>query len=68
MPTEKGIETIEDIKAKYFPNFGKPKPRSGQDYRFSRKGQAEFKKAAKLQAIKHRELIDGSSNQRTSID
>lgn len=57
MPTEKGIETIEGIKAKYFPNFGKPKPRSGQDYRFSRKGQSEYKRAARLQAIKHKELI-----------
>ncbi|MEZ8102208.1 hypothetical protein [Vibrio bivalvicida] len=57
MPTEQGLKIINDIKAKWFPNGYRPHPKGGTDYRFSRKGQAEFKKAAKIQAIKHRETI-----------
>jgi len=48
MPTEKGLQCLSDIKNKYFPEFGQRKSTSGKDYRFSRKGQAEFKRAAKL--------------------
>ncbi|WP_394126955.1 hypothetical protein [Vibrio hepatarius] len=57
MSTEFGLQTIEKIKTQYFPNGYRQHASGGKDYRFSRRGQAEFKKAAKLQAIKHRELI-----------
>lgn len=57
MPTDKGLEIIESLKAKYFPSGYRPKPPSGKDYRFSRKGQMEYKRAARLQALKHREAI-----------
>lgn len=57
MPTEQGLKTLNDIKTKWFPNGYRAKSQGGKDYRFSRKGQAEFKKAAKIQAIKHREAI-----------
>ncbi len=55
--TEKGLAILEDIKAKHFPNGYQHHAQGGKDYRFSRKGQAEFKRAAKLQAIKHRQVI-----------
>ncbi|UTZ31730.1 hypothetical protein HB762_10160 [Vibrio campbellii] len=57
MPTEKGLQILESIKAEHFPLFGQRKAQGGKDYRFSRRGQAEFKRAAKLQAIKHREVL-----------
>ncbi len=57
MPTVKGLEILESLKAKHFPNGYRSQLQGGKDYRFSRKGQAEFKKAAKIQAIKHREVI-----------
>ncbi|MCG9608654.1 hypothetical protein L1D41_03035 [Vibrio harveyi] len=57
MPTEQGLKTLDEIKAKWFPKGYRTKPQGGKDYRFSRKGQAEFKKAAQLQAIKHRQTI-----------
>lgn len=45
-PTETGLKILDDIKAKYFPNGFSASHRQGaQDYRFSRKGQAEFKRA-----------------------
>ncbi|NOJ20034.1 hypothetical protein [Vibrio jasicida] len=56
-PTVKGLAILEGIKEKHFPEFGKTKSRGGKDYRFSRKGQAEYKRAARLQVIKHREFI-----------
>ncbi|WP_204244212.1 hypothetical protein [Vibrio nigripulchritudo] len=57
MPTAKGLSILNDLKTKHFPDGYKKRAQSGKDYRFSRKGQAEFKRAAKLQAIKHREVI-----------
>lgn len=57
MPTEQGLKTLDEIKAKWFPNGYRPQPQGGKDFRFSRKGQAEFKKAARLQAIKHKEIL-----------
>ncbi|MCG9680470.1 MULTISPECIES: hypothetical protein [Vibrio] len=57
MPTEQGLKTLNDIKAKWFPNGYRSHSKGGKDYRFSRKGQAEFKKAARLQAIKHKEFL-----------
>ncbi|WP_180958471.1 hypothetical protein [Vibrio sp. vnigr-6D03] len=57
MPTTKGLETLERLKAEHFPQGFRSKRQGGKDYRFSRKGQAEFKRAAQLQAIKHREVI-----------
>lgn len=57
MPTEKGLAILEKLKSKHFPNGYQHHAQGGKDYRFSRKGQAEFKRAAKLQAIKHRQVI-----------
>ncbi|WP_159739242.1 hypothetical protein [Vibrio atypicus] len=57
MPTERGLEILNSLKAKHFPNGYQAHSASGKDYRFSRKGQAEFKRAAKLQALKHREIL-----------
>lgn len=57
MPTEKGLQILESIKAKHFPSFGQRKAQGGKDYRFSRKGQAEFKRAARLQLIRHKEIV-----------
>lgn len=57
MPTTKGIEIIEGLKTKYFSGGYRSKPQGGKDYRFSQKGQAELRRAAKLQAIRHRELL-----------
>ena len=57
MPTEQGLKTLNDLKAKWFPNGYRSHPQGGKDFRFSRKGQAEFKKAARLQAIKHKEIL-----------
>ncbi len=48
MPTEKGLQIIESIKAKHFPSFGQRKVRGGKDYRFSRKGQVEYKRGVML--------------------
>lgn len=49
MPTANGIAILEEIKAKHFPDGYQAHAQSGKDYRFSRKGQAEFKRAARLQ-------------------
>jgi len=57
MPTAKGLEILNNLKAKHFPNGYQAHPKGGTDYRFSRKGQAEFKRAARMQAIKHREVL-----------
>lgn len=57
MPTAKGLEIIASIKAEHFPCGGRAPHKGGKDYRFSRKGQAEYKRAIRLQAIKYRELI-----------
>ena len=57
MPTVKGLEILESLKAKHFPNGYRSQPQGGKDYRFSRKGQTEFKRAARLQLIKHKEVI-----------
>ncbi len=57
MPTEQGLKTLNEIKAKWFPNGYRSQSQGGKDYRFSRKGQAEFKRAARLQLIKHKEAI-----------
>ncbi|WP_038883730.1 hypothetical protein [Vibrio rotiferianus] len=53
-PTEFGCNTIDSIKHKYFPNFGKSdKPlTTGKDYRFSRRGQAEYKRGHQLVAMR----------------
>ncbi|AYC07030.1 hypothetical protein [Vibrio cholerae] len=46
MATETGLKILNDIKAKYFPNgFSGSQHQGAQDYRYSRKGQAEFKRA-----------------------
>ncbi|WP_167335773.1 hypothetical protein ABF162_13830 [Vibrio coralliilyticus] len=57
MATNKGLAILESIKAKHFPEGYQAQAKGGKDYRFSRKGQAEFKRAARLQAIRHREVI-----------
>ncbi|CAK1753476.1 conserved hypothetical protein [Vibrio crassostreae] len=57
MPTAKGLEILDNLKAKHFPNGYSSKSKSGKDYRFSRKGQMEYKRAARLQVLKHREAI-----------
>ncbi|NOI30547.1 hypothetical protein [Vibrio coralliilyticus] len=49
MATNKGLAILESIKAKHFPDGYQAHTQSGKDYRFSRKGQAEFKRAARLQ-------------------
>jgi hypothetical protein len=48
MPTETGLKCISELKAKYFPNFGQEKSTTCKDYRFSRKGQVEYKRGAML--------------------
>ncbi|EHV9835925.1 hypothetical protein K1B31_002765 [Vibrio vulnificus] len=48
-PTEKGLSILDSIKTKYFPDGYSSKPTlSGQDYRFSRRGQVEFKRGHQL--------------------
>ncbi|HDY8229151.1 TPA: hypothetical protein RQL15_003714 [Vibrio vulnificus] len=43
--TERGLEILESIKAKHFPNGYRNHAQGGRDYRHSRKGQTEFKRA-----------------------
>ncbi|MEZ8064845.1 MULTISPECIES: hypothetical protein [Vibrio] len=57
MPTTKGLEILANLKAKHFPNGYSSKQRGGKDYRFSSKGQAEYKRALKLQIIRLREVV-----------
>ncbi|MDA0146046.1 hypothetical protein L0990_01470 [Vibrio kanaloae] len=57
MPTAKGLEIIASLKAKHFPNGYSSKQRGGKDYRFSSKGQAEYKRALKLQVMRLREVV-----------
>ncbi len=48
-PTQTGLTILESIKDKYFPKGYSDKPlTSGKDYRFSRRGQAEFKRGYEL--------------------
>ncbi|NLS13349.1 hypothetical protein HGP28_10640 [Vibrio sp. SM6] len=48
-PTETGLSIIDSIKRRYFPNGYQSKPRSGGvDYRFTPKGQAEYRRGFKL--------------------
>lgn len=45
-----GYDKFQEMKNKYFPNGFSGAPLiTGQDYRYSRKGQREFKRAAMLQ-------------------
>lgn len=55
MPTVKGLEILDNLKAKHFPNGYSSKSKTGKDYRFSRKGQMEYKRAVMLKAMKHSE-------------
>ncbi len=57
MATAKGLEILDSFKAKHFPDGYRSSPQSGKDYRYSQKGQAELRRAAKLQAMKHRESL-----------
>jgi hypothetical protein len=48
-PTQTGLSILESIKEKYFPKGYSDKPlNSGKDYRFSRRGQAEFRRGHEL--------------------
>ncbi|AIW20149.1 hypothetical protein F0267_10800 [Vibrio coralliilyticus] len=62
MATSKGIAILEGIKAKHFPDGYQAHTQSGKDYRFSRKGQAEFKRAARLQMARLSSAALGKSS------
>ncbi|EOV0103230.1 hypothetical protein ACOIV3_001871 [Vibrio vulnificus] len=47
-PTDTGLNILENLKQKYFPNGYQCKKSGCKDYRFSRKGQAEFKRGHQL--------------------
>ncbi|ELZ1193143.1 hypothetical protein [Vibrio cholerae] len=50
MMTEKGLAILDGIKAKHFPNGYREHKQGGQDFRFSRRGQIEMKRAAQARA------------------
>ncbi|ERB62593.1 MULTISPECIES: hypothetical protein [Vibrio] len=62
MPTVNGLAILESIKAKHFPDGYQAHTQSGKDYRFSRKGQAEFKRAARLQMARLSSAALGKSS------
>ncbi|WP_099609067.1 hypothetical protein [Vibrio coralliilyticus] len=62
MATNKGLAILESIKAKHFPDGYQAHVQSGKDYRFSRKGQAEFKRAARLQMARLSSAAMGKSS------
>ncbi|NAW57789.1 MULTISPECIES: hypothetical protein [unclassified Vibrio] len=53
-PTPFGLSTLEKIKQEHFPNMGKGDKHlsTGKDYRFSRRGQAEFRRAFEVQKMR----------------
>ncbi|NOI58293.1 hypothetical protein [Vibrio coralliilyticus] len=62
MATNKGLAILESIKTKHFPEGYQAHTQSGKDYRFSRKGQAEFKRAARLQMARLSSAAMGTSS------
>ncbi|ARC91210.1 hypothetical protein B6A42_02305 [Vibrio coralliilyticus] len=62
MATSKGLAILEGIKTKHFPDGYQAHAQSGKDYRFSRKGQAEFKRAARLQMARLSSAALGKSS------
>ncbi|NOH55872.1 hypothetical protein F0266_23385 [Vibrio coralliilyticus] len=62
MPTENGLAILASIKAKHFPEGYQAHAKGGKDYRFSRKGQAEFKRAARLQMARLSSAAMGRSS------
>ncbi|NUW69565.1 hypothetical protein [Vibrio coralliilyticus] len=57
MPTTKGLAIIASIKAKHFPHFGKRRAQGGIDYRFTRKGQREYRQAMKQKILHHAAML-----------
>ncbi|MEH0713176.1 hypothetical protein [Vibrio owensii] len=48
MPTAKGLSILESIKAKHFPSGYKHRSNGCSDYRFTAKGQAEYRRGFQL--------------------
>ncbi|WP_167515595.1 hypothetical protein [Vibrio taketomensis] len=50
--TDQGLAILESIKAKYFPNGYRPHKEGCEDYRYSRRGQIEIKRALQARALR----------------
>lgn len=48
MPTSKGLAILESIKQKHFPDGYKKHSEGCKDYRFTAKGQAEYRRGFQL--------------------